>query len=151
MEMLFASAPGPPAPPPPPHTHNPTCCVMSPHMQVSCIVQYDVPGAPEEYVHRVGRTARMGHGGEALLLLMPHERPYVDLLATRGIALGCVRVCVLGVLHTHARTHTRRLCAHSPQLGGPASGARVAIASASVAAAAHVHAPSLQRINPLPA
>ncbi|KAG1671883.1 hypothetical protein FOA52_003450 [Chlamydomonas sp. UWO 241] len=55
---------------------------------VSCIVQYDVPGAPEEYVHRVGRTARMGHGGEALLLLMPHERPYVDLLATRGIALS---------------------------------------------------------------
>ena len=30
----------------------------------------------------------MGHGGEAVLLLMPHERPYVDMLASRGISLA---------------------------------------------------------------
>ncbi|GAX79754.1 hypothetical protein CEUSTIGMA_g7195.t1 [Chlamydomonas eustigma] len=54
---------------------------------VTNIVQYDVPGAPEEYVHRVGRTARMGHNGEALLVLMPHEKEYVQLLAARGISL----------------------------------------------------------------
>ncbi|KAL6759792.1 P-loop containing nucleoside triphosphate hydrolase protein [Haematococcus lacustris] len=54
---------------------------------VTVIIQYDVPGAPSEYVHRVGRTARIGHAGEAVLMLMPHERPYVDMLASRGIQL----------------------------------------------------------------
>jgi hypothetical protein len=29
----------------------------------------------------------MGHNGEALLVLMPHERDYVQLLAARGITL----------------------------------------------------------------
>ncbi|GFR40715.1 hypothetical protein Agub_g1322 [Astrephomene gubernaculifera] len=54
---------------------------------VSTIIQYDVPGAPAEYVHRVGRSARMGAAGEAVLLLMPHEVPYVSLLRSRGVML----------------------------------------------------------------
>jgi hypothetical protein len=29
----------------------------------------------------------MGHSGEALILLMPHERRYIELLAGRGIVL----------------------------------------------------------------
>ena len=29
----------------------------------------------------------MGHSGEALLFLMPHERPYVGVLSKRGISL----------------------------------------------------------------
>lgn len=29
----------------------------------------------------------MGHTGEAMLMLMPHERPYVELLAAKGIKL----------------------------------------------------------------
>ncbi|KAG2489609.1 hypothetical protein HYH03_011889 [Edaphochlamys debaryana] len=54
---------------------------------VTCIIQYDVPGAPAEYVHRVGRSARMGAAGEAVLVLMPHEVPYVNLLRSRGVML----------------------------------------------------------------
>ena len=52
---------------------------------VSCIMQYDAAGEPSEYVHRVGRTARMGHHGESLLFLLPSEGEYVDLLATLGV------------------------------------------------------------------
>ena len=33
------------------------------------------------YVHRVGRTARMGQQGEAVLFLLPSEAAYLDQLA----------------------------------------------------------------------
>lgn len=38
-------------------------------------------------MHRVGRTARLGRGGEALLLLLPSERAYLGHLAAAGHAL----------------------------------------------------------------
>jgi ATP-dependent RNA helicase RhlE len=40
---------------------------------ISHVVNYDVPGCPEDYVHRVGRTARAGAEGEALTLMTPAE------------------------------------------------------------------------------
>jgi ATP-dependent RNA helicase DDX31/DBP7 len=51
---------------------------------VTAIVQYDPPGDPADYVHRVGRTARMGQRGEALLFSLPSERAYGDLLRERS-------------------------------------------------------------------
>jgi ATP-dependent RNA helicase RhlE len=41
--------------------------------RISHVVNYDVPGCPEDYVHRVGRTARAGTDGEALTLVTPAE------------------------------------------------------------------------------
>ena len=41
---------------------------------VSHVVNYDVPSAPEEYVHRIGRTGRAGRGGTAITLAEPRER-----------------------------------------------------------------------------
>lgn len=38
---------------------------------VSHIINYDVPQDPEDYVHRIGRTARMGKKGTAVVLLSP--------------------------------------------------------------------------------
>lgn len=55
---------------------------------VTLILQYDLPAAPAEYVHRVGRTARMGHAGEAALFLMPHEATYLKVLQQKGITLA---------------------------------------------------------------
>jgi ATP-dependent RNA helicase RhlE len=40
---------------------------------ISHVVNYDVPGCPEDYLHRVGRTARAGAAGEALTLMTPAE------------------------------------------------------------------------------
>ena len=40
---------------------------------ISHIVQYDISEDPEVYVHRVGRTARMGQRGKAFLFVMPDQ------------------------------------------------------------------------------
>ena len=40
---------------------------------VSHVVNFDVPSAPEAYVHRIGRTGRAGREGVAITLLEPRE------------------------------------------------------------------------------
>lgn len=42
-------------------------------MEISHIVNYDVPEDPSGYVHRIGRTARMGKTGYAVMLVTPEE------------------------------------------------------------------------------
>lgn len=44
--------------------------------------------AERRYVHRVGRTARMGQAGEAVLFLLPSEAPYLPLLGSHGVRLA---------------------------------------------------------------
>ncbi|GJJ06475.1 hypothetical protein Clacol_000667 [Clathrus columnatus] len=46
---------------------------------VRAVVQYDLPteGGADEYVHRVGRTARAGKGGEAWAFVAPNEEKWV--------------------------------------------------------------------------
>nr|XP_032832316.1 probable ATP-dependent RNA helicase DDX31 isoform X2 [Petromyzon marinus]XP_032832317.1 probable ATP-dependent RNA helicase DDX31 isoform X2 [Petromyzon marinus] len=55
--------------------------------RVSWIVQYMAPASVEEYVHRVGRTARIGHRGSSVLFLAPSELEFLTVLAERGISL----------------------------------------------------------------
>jgi len=38
---------------------------------VSHVINYDVPAAPEDYVHRVGRTGRAGNQGKAITIVAP--------------------------------------------------------------------------------
>jgi ATP-dependent RNA helicase RhlE len=40
---------------------------------VSHVINYDVPEAPEDYVHRIGRTGRAGNEGLAITLVTPNE------------------------------------------------------------------------------
>ncbi|XP_061624848.1 probable ATP-dependent RNA helicase DDX31 isoform X2 [Phyllopteryx taeniolatus] len=56
--------------------------------QVTWIIQYTPPCSAAEYVHRVGRTARMGLGGSGLLFLTPGESAFVGELADRNISLS---------------------------------------------------------------
>lgn len=56
--------------------------------QVTWIVQYNPPTTPAEYVHRVGRTARIGAKGSSLLFLTPAEMSYVTSLANHNISLS---------------------------------------------------------------
>jgi ATP-dependent RNA helicase RhlE len=41
---------------------------------VSHVVNYDLPDVPEQYVHRIGRTARAGADGIAIAFCAPDER-----------------------------------------------------------------------------
>jgi ATP-dependent RNA helicase RhlE len=40
---------------------------------VSHVINFDLPDAPDSYIHRIGRTARIGKSGEALSLVMPED------------------------------------------------------------------------------
>ena len=41
---------------------------------ISHVVNFELPDAPEDYVHRIGRTARAGGSGNAISLVAPQER-----------------------------------------------------------------------------
>jgi ATP-dependent RNA helicase RhlE len=44
---------------------------------VSHVVNFELPNVPEDYVHRIGRTARAGASGVAVALCSADEQPYL--------------------------------------------------------------------------
>ena len=55
---------------------------------VDWIINYDLPLSPDEYLHRVGRTARGPKGfGKALLILMENEKDMIYKLIEKNIIL----------------------------------------------------------------
>lgn len=52
---------------------------------VRAVIQYDLPteGGATEYVHRVGRTARVGKGGEAWSFVAPAEQAWVPWIEAK--------------------------------------------------------------------
>ncbi|XP_058207321.1 DEAD-box ATP-dependent RNA helicase 18 isoform X1 [Rhododendron vialii] len=54
---------------------------------VDCIIQYDPPQDPNVFVHRVGRTARMGRRGSSIVFLLPKEEAYIEFLHIRRVPL----------------------------------------------------------------
>jgi ATP-dependent RNA helicase DeaD len=58
---------------------------------VSHVINFDLPTAAEVYVHRIGRTGRIGRDGVAITLLAPREQrflQYVERLTKQRIELG---------------------------------------------------------------
>ena len=41
---------------------------------IELVINYDLPDAAEDYIHRIGRTARAGSGGHAIAFARPNER-----------------------------------------------------------------------------
>jgi ATP-dependent RNA helicase RhlE len=44
---------------------------------VSHVINFELPNVPEDYVHRIGRTARAGAAGVAIAFCSDEERPYL--------------------------------------------------------------------------
>ncbi|MEI5907474.1 DEAD/DEAH box helicase [Bacillus spongiae] len=45
---------------------------------ITHVINYDLPLEKERYVHRIGRTGRMGKNGKAITFLTPGEQNYMD-------------------------------------------------------------------------
>ena len=41
--------------------------------EIEFVVQYTCPSTIEDYIHRIGRTARIEHNGSSLIFLLPSE------------------------------------------------------------------------------
>jgi len=50
--------------------------------KVDYVINYDLPDVAENYVHRVGRTGRGTHKGQAISFCSPEERPMLDEIET---------------------------------------------------------------------
>jgi superfamily II DNA/RNA helicase len=48
--------------------------------RLPCVINYDVPIHADDYIHRIGRTARAGREGRAFTLALPDEGRFVDAI-----------------------------------------------------------------------
>ncbi|KAL7752745.1 ATP-dependent RNA helicase dbp7 [Sorochytrium milnesiophthora] len=78
-------------------------------LNVDAIVQYDAPVDVAEYVHRVGRTARCGKSGEAVLFIGPGEEDFIGIVRGRGVTLRAVTVEERGAALLAAHKYYRQL------------------------------------------
>lgn len=85
---------------------------------VSHVVNYDVPAAPEDYVHRIGRTGRAGNQGKAITIVAP-----VDELSMRAIerltGQSVKRVVAEGFARSASVSPVRSVQQPAPRLSPP--------------------------------
>lgn len=56
--------------------------------QLPVVVNFDLPRSAEDYVHRVGRTGRAGHGGQAVSFITAEQQAHWRLIQKRqGLSL----------------------------------------------------------------
>ncbi|MDB4282629.1 C-terminal helicase domain-containing protein [Akkermansiaceae bacterium] len=45
-----------------------------------CVINYELPRSPKDYVHRIGRTGRAGESGDAISLVNPDEEHHFKVI-----------------------------------------------------------------------
>lgn len=58
---------------------------------VSHVFQMGTPRDAASYVHRIGRTGRIGHSGKAFLIMTDFEKPYLRELGKKNIKISNIR------------------------------------------------------------
>jgi ATP-dependent RNA helicase DeaD len=89
---------------------------------VTHVVNFDLPEDPVHYVHRIGRTGRMGDDGVAFSLVMPEQGKLLDQIED-CIARTLEPDCVEGIPSPPRPMHYRAPKRHSSRRG-PARGGR---------------------------
>lgn len=72
--------------------------------ELPMVINYEIPSAPEDYVHRIGRTGRAGASGIAISFVSPEEDKYmveIEKLIKRQIPKE-----VVAIEKTGARSHS---------------------------------------------
>ncbi|MBO4209049.1 DEAD/DEAH box helicase [Micromonospora echinofusca] len=76
--------------------------------QLTHVVNYDVPSAPESYVHRIGRVGRAGRQGVAITLAEPREHRMLKTIErVTGQRISIERVPTVADLRTRRLESTR--------------------------------------------
>ena len=65
------------------------------------VINWDLPNEPEEYTHRVGRTARAGKGGVAISFVTEKDEERVSKIEKR---IGTSFLSWLGMTHSFSLT-----------------------------------------------
>jgi superfamily II DNA/RNA helicase len=63
--------------------------------ELPMVINYEIPSAPEDYVHRIGRTGRAGASGIAISFVSPEEEKYmveIEKLIKRQITKEIVEI-----------------------------------------------------------
>ena len=100
--------------------------------QLPLVINYEMPSAAEDYVHRIGRTGRAGASGMAISLVSPEEEKYlveIEKLINRKIPRETLPVFSSSVEHAprgehHLRIRVPAAVAREPEKSSPARGKR---------------------------
>nr|WP_235272640.1 DEAD/DEAH box helicase [Methylotenera versatilis] len=83
------------------------------------VINYEIPSAPEDYVHRIGRTGRAGASGIAISLVSEDEEKYladIEKLIKRSVEKVQVDPKILvKTTHQSSATNGKRTTDHLPQ------------------------------------
>jgi ATP-dependent RNA helicase RhlE len=87
---------------------------------VSHVINFDLPETPDAYIHRIGRTARMGKPGIALNLVTPEDG--ISLRAIeRTLGARIERTKIEGIEVPEMTVHKQRTIARMPAMPHRAS------------------------------
>jgi ATP-dependent RNA helicase DeaD len=76
--------------------------------QLTHVVNYNVPSAPDAYVHRIGRVGRAGREGVAITLAEPREHRMLKTIErTTGVRIAVEKVPTVADLHARRLELTR--------------------------------------------
>ncbi len=84
------------------------------------VVNYELPNVPEDYVHRIGRTARAGLTGQAVSLVSPDEAPLLrDIERLLKRPLPVLAIPEFPINHSLAPVAERPSRPPAPRRGNP--------------------------------
>ncbi|MBV9119015.1 MAG: DEAD/DEAH box helicase, partial [Acetobacteraceae bacterium] len=94
---------------------------------VSHVINFDLPAQPEDYVHRIGRTARAGRSGVAISFCDPTQRGALRTIErVTGTRLQVAGGSPPAVQPPRARADTENRSSHRRRRGRSAAGPRPA-------------------------